>query len=33
VHIVSTNFAETLVWKQDYDVKLRRHKQRTTIQM
>jgi len=22
VHIMSTNFAETLVWKQDYDVKL-----------
>jgi len=22
VHIMSTNFAKTLVWKQDYDVKL-----------
>jgi len=29
VHIMSTNFAKTLVWKQDYDVKLRRHNQRT----
>jgi len=29
VHIMSTNFAKTLVWKQDYDVKLSRHKQRT----
>jgi len=27
---MSTNFAETLVWKQDYDVKSWRHKQRTT---
>jgi len=27
---MSTNFAKTLVWKQDYDVKLWRHKQRTT---
>jgi len=26
---MSTNFAKTLVWKQDYDVKLWRHKQRT----
>jgi len=25
---MSTNFAKTLVWKQDYDVKLWRHKQR-----
>jgi len=25
-----TNFAKTLVWKQDYDVKLWRNKQRTT---
>jgi len=22
MHIMSTNFAETLVWKHDYDVKL-----------
>jgi len=29
VHIMSTNFAKTLFWKQDYDVKLWRHKQRT----
>ena len=27
---MTTNFAKTLVWKQDYDVKLWRHKQRTT---
>jgi len=27
---MSTNFAKTLVWKQGYDVKLWRHKQRTT---
>jgi len=27
---MSTNFAKTLVWKQDYDIKLWRHKQRTT---
>ena len=27
---MSTNFAKTLVWKQDYDVKLWRRKQRTT---
>jgi len=26
---MSTNFAKTLVWKQDYDVNLWRHKQRT----
>jgi len=26
---MSTNFAKTLVWKQDYDIKLWRHKQRT----
>jgi len=26
---MSTNFAKTLVWKQDYDVKLWRHKQHT----
>jgi len=26
---MSTNFAKTLVWKQDYDVILCRHKQRT----
>jgi len=26
---MSTNFAKTLVWKQDYDVVLWRHKQRT----
>ena len=29
MHVRSTNFAKTLVWKQDYDVKLWRHKQRT----
>jgi len=29
MHIVSTNFVKTLVWKHEYDVKLRRHKQRT----
>jgi len=29
MHIMSTNFAKTLVWKYDYDVKLWRHKQRT----
>ena len=28
-HITSWNFAKTLVWKQEYDVKLWRHKQRT----
>jgi len=27
---MSTNFAKTLAWKQDYDVILWRHKQRTT---
>jgi len=26
MHIVSTNFAKTLVWKHDDDVKLWRHK-------
>jgi len=26
VHVMSTNFAKTLVWKQDNDVKLWRHK-------
>jgi len=29
MHIVLTNFARTLVWKHEYDVKLLRHKQRT----
>jgi len=29
VHIMSTNFAKTLVWKHVNDVKLWRHKQRT----
>jgi len=29
MHIVSTNFVKTLVLKQEYDVKLWRHKQRT----
>jgi len=29
MHIVSTNFTKTLVWKTEYDFKLRRHKQRT----
>ena len=29
MHIVSTNFAKTLVWNPEYDVKLWRHKQRT----
>jgi len=29
MHIMSTNFAKTLVWKHNYDVKLWRHKQRT----
>jgi len=29
MHIMSTNFAKTLVWKHEYDVKLWRHKQRT----
>jgi len=29
MHIVSTNFVKTLVWKHEYDVKLWRHKQRT----
>jgi len=27
MHIISTNFAKTLVWKQEYDVKFWRHKQ------
>ena len=27
--IMSTNFAKTLVWKHEYDVKLSHHKQRT----
>jgi len=27
--IMSTNFAKTLVWKHEYDVKLWRHKDRT----
>jgi len=27
---MSTKFAKTLVWKQDYDVILWRHKERTT---
>jgi len=27
--IMSTNFAKTLVWKNEYDVKLWRHKERT----
>jgi len=29
MHIVSTNFTKTLVWKHEYDVQLWRHKQRT----
>jgi len=29
MHIMLTNFAKTLVWKHEYDVKLWRHKQRT----
>ena len=29
MHIMSTNFAKTLVWKHEYDVKLLRHKQGT----
>jgi len=29
MHIVSTNFAEMLVWKHEYDFKLWRHKKRT----
>jgi len=29
MHNVSTNFAKTLVWKHEYDVKLWRYKQRT----
>jgi len=29
MHNVSTNFAKTLVWKYEYDVKLCRHKKRT----
>ena len=29
MHIVSTDFAKTLVWKHEYDVKLWRHKQYT----
>jgi len=28
MHVVSTNFAKTLVCKREYDVMLRRHKQR-----
>ena len=28
--VVSTNFAQTLAWKHEYDVILRRHKQRTS---
>jgi len=27
---MSTNFVQTLVWKHEYDVKLWRHKQRTS---
>ena len=30
MHITSTNFAKTLAWKCEYDVKLWRHKQRRT---
>ena len=30
MHIMSTKFPKTLVWKHDYDVKLLRHKQRTS---
>jgi len=30
MHIVSTNFAQTSVWKHEYDVKLWRHKQRSS---
>jgi len=29
MHIVLTHFAQTLVWKHEYDVKLRRQKQHT----
>jgi len=29
MHIMSTHFAKTLVWKHEYDVKLWRHKHRT----
>jgi len=29
MHIMSTNFDKTLVWKHDCDIKLWRHKQRT----
>jgi len=29
MHIMSTNFAKTLVWKHEYDVKLWCHKDRT----
>ena len=29
MHIMSTNFAKTLIWKHEYDVKVWRHKQRT----
>jgi len=29
MHIMSTNFTETMVWKHDYEVKLWRHKQHT----
>jgi len=31
--IMSTNFAKTLVWKHEYDVKLWRHKSAHQIQM
>jgi len=30
MYIMSTNFAQTFVWKHEYDVKLLRHKQRTS---
>jgi len=33
MHISSTNFAKTLVWKREYDVKLWRHKSAHQIQM
>jgi len=29
MHIMSTNFVKMLVWKDEYDVKLWRHKERT----
>ena len=29
MHIMSTNFGKTLVWKHEYEVKLCRHKRRT----